>query len=163
MVMRRRRAWADTRFAGVTLGAPGTLNTDLLAGLAATETKTVSRILVDLTMSPPVTNSQQDRSNILDVGIAVVSAEVFSIGNLPDPDTPADYPQAGWVYVSSKGVLKYNMAVNSDLLVVAHFATDLRGQRKVDRGVLALIIMNTGVDGSDNVDIWGRVRALCLT
>ena len=160
--MRRRRAWADTRFTQVSLAAPGTLNTDLLAGLAATETKTVSRILVDLKMFPPVTNSLADRSNTVDIGIGVMSAEAFAIGNLPDPDNTNDYPQAGWIYAATQGVWKQGEA---GILEVhpAHFVVDLRGQRKVDRGILTMVIINAGENGNDNVDIFGRVRALCLT
>ena len=162
MVMRRRRAWSDTRYAGNTLAASGTSVADLLSGLAATETKTVSRILIDLWMFAPVTNTSADRVNTVDVGIGVVSKEAFDIETLPDMNAVADYPQAGWVYVNTQVVYKYSDA-EGNYQIPAHFKADIRGQRKVDRGVLYISILNIGINGSDNIDIFGRVRALCLT
>jgi len=164
MVMRRRRAWSDTRFAGIALVSGSTNKTDLLSGLSPTETKTVSRVLIDLWVYPPVTNGEADRSNSIDVAIGVVSLEAFNLETLPDANAVADYPQAGWVYVNTQPVLKYLHALGqSNEVIGAHFKADIRGQRKVDRGVLFMTILNIGVNGSDDVDIWGRVRALCLT
>ena len=45
---RRRRAWADT-IINVSLANNGSHLVNLLTGLAAADTKTVSRILVDIT------------------------------------------------------------------------------------------------------------------
>ena len=107
MVMRRRRAWGDTRIAGTLLASSATLKFDLLPNLAAADTKTVSRILIDLTVGVPVNNdSSVDRENVVDVGIGVVSNEAFIAETLPDMDAVADYPQAGWVYLATKPVTK---------------------------------------------------------
>lgn len=164
MTMRRRRAWSDQRVLGTLLAASGTIKLDLLANLGATETKTATRVIMDLHAYPPVTNALNvDRSNLVDVAIGVVSAEAFTAETLPDPDAAGDYPQAGWLYVASKPVLKYADSGGPLVIVGAQFTVDLRAQRKVDRGVLFLTVLNIGVNGSDAVEVWGRVRTLCLT
>ena len=163
MVMRRRRAWSDTRFAGTVVASSAVDNRDLLVGLAATETKTVSRILIDVEAHYLVNNDiTVDRENVIDIGIGVVSREAFDLATLPDMDAVADYPQQGWVYVATLGM--YRMASAAQLFIgTAHFKADIRGQRKVDRGVLFMSILNIGTNGGDSVNLWGRVRALCLT
>jgi len=162
MVMRRRRAWADTRKAGVLIVASGNITDDLLLGLAAAETKTVTRILLDLWFILPVNNSFADRENVVDIGIGVVSREAFDLGTLPDPGTVADYPQQGWLYLATQVVSRAADATGV-IWQHAHFKADIRGQRKVDRGVLFSTLENVGVVGADAVTVYGRIRALCLT
>ncbi len=163
MVMRRRRAWADTRFSGQLLVASGTTKDDLLAGLSPSDVKTVTRILVDLYMAYPVGNDVAvDRENSIDVGIGVVSQEAFDLETLPDMNAVADYPQQGWVYIATAPVWRTSMA-GAFVAESAHFKADIRAQRKVDRGVLFLSILNIGNIGLDSVFLTGRVRALCLT
>ena len=147
------------------MNLPGgnTRKEDLLAGLSAADTKTITRLLIDVWVHFPVTNSFQDRANALDVGIGVVSQEAFDLETLPDPDAVGDYPQMGWIYVATQPVLKYVEGTGIGVVIPAHFKADIRGQRKVDRGVLFMLLQNIGVNGNDSVDIWGRVRALCLT
>ena len=146
------------------MASSGTIKKDLLAGLTATETKTVSRILINLQVFNPVTNALNvDRSNVIDVGIGVCSKEAFDLETLPDMDNEADYPQAGWVYIDTQVTLKYADSGGPLVIVGALFKADIRGQRKVDRGVLYASILNVGVNGADSVEVWGRIRALCLT
>jgi len=146
------------------LASSATNKKDLLAGLAATDTKTVTRVLIDLHMIRPVTNSFQNRENVIDVGIGVVSSEAFALETLPDPDVETDYPQMGWVYANTQVVWQLKDSTDNIALGMnAHFKADIRGQRKVDRGILFMVISNIGVQGSDNVVLYGRVRALCLT
>jgi len=161
MVMRRRRAWSDT-LVSATLAASATLKFDLLATLTPSDTKTVTRVVLDITATPPVTNSLADRVNVVHVGIGVVSLEAFNLETLPDMNAVADYPQQGWLYVATQRVFKQAEAGILTILP-AHFSVDLRAQRKVDRGVLFMSLLNIGNNGVDNVDWFGRVRALCLT
>jgi len=161
VTQRRRRAWSDT-IVLVSLASGGTQNFDLLAGLAATETKTVSRILIDLTVITSVSTDESEASANIFVGIGVVSAEAFTAGVLPDMPSPTDYPQQGWLYIANK---PWQQAVHTTgvALVTPHFEADIRGQRKVDRGVLFLTVDNIVLDGSVTLRVTGRVRALCLT
>jgi len=160
--MRRRRAWADTRFAGATIAASATIKSDLLAGLAATETKTVSRIIGDVSFFRLVAAAETDFASSVDVAIGVVSKEAFDLETLPDPDATSDYPQQGWMYVSTQPVWQI-AAADGLVSTAARFAFDIRGQRKVDRGVLFMTFLNISITNGPTLTIVGRVRALCLT
>ena len=163
MVMRRRRAWSDTRFSDIQLVNSNTNKKDLLAGLTPADTKTVTRVLVDLSVSY-ASSFAQDGSNSIDIGIGVVSQEAFDLETLPDPNAVADYPQQGWLYVATKRCVSFFTTSTGVTVIPALFQVDLRAQRKVDRGVLFMVILNTADEGgSATVFIHGRVRALCLT
>ena len=163
MVMRRRRAWADTRFADLSILDAATSKSDLLAGLTPADTKTVTRVLVDLTFGY-VSSFAQDGSNTIDVGIGVVSQEAFDLETLPDPNAIADYPQQGWLYVATKRCMQTFLTSTGLHLIPAVFQVDIRAQRKVDRGVLFMVLQNNAAEGlSATVRVYGRVRALCLT
>jgi len=155
---RRRRAWADT-IVSSNLVASATSKHDLLAGLSPMDTKTVSRILVDLSAAvDPANVTSMDV--FWHIGIGVTSKEAYDLETLPDPDAVADYPQSGWVYVGSKRVWLNN---GGTIHHIAELQLDLRGQRKVDRGVLFLTMTNIGVNGGGSFRVLGRIRALCLT
>jgi len=155
---RRRRAWADTRLANF-LAAGGVQNKfDLLVDLAPTETKTVTRILVDLLFAYQGVDTHRVAS--IDLGIGVVSREAFDLGTFPDANTASDYPQNGWLYVATKRV----QFVPSAWMDPAVFTADLGAQRKVDRGVLFMTFTQQLVIGTvEDIRVYGRVRALCLT
>jgi len=164
MVMRRRRAWADTRIVSNVIDLNEQSQTDLLAGLSPTETKTVSRVLIDMMFM--YLGDELDESNLaVDMGIGVVSKEAFDLGTLPDANAVGDYPQQGWLYVATQAMSVSLPALGGVHRTNAHFKVDIRGQRKVDRGVLFMTTNASLVDGTDPgfiVQI-GRVRALCLT
>ena len=161
MVTRRRRAWADTRFAGVGIATGTENNTDLLLGLAAADVKTITRLVGSLQLTfDPANNS--DMHAVCDVGIGVVSREAFDLSTLPDLDAVADYPQQGWVYAATSVV--YRSAGPTGLYdLSARFDFDIRAQRKVDRGVLFMSVLQTSITGGFTLTLTGRVRALCLT
>ena len=161
MVMRRRRAWSDTIVLS-SLAGGGSVTFDLLEFLTPTETKTVSRILVDLTAILATATDETEFSANIFVGIGVVSLEAFTAGVLPDAIFPTDYPTQGWVYVNNKPMVQ-SLHPTGVFMLPAHFEADLRGQRKVDRGVLFLTVNNILLTSSATVRIVGRVRALCLT
>ncbi len=165
MVMRRRRAWADTRFTAQAIANAATVKSDLLVGLSSTETKTVTRILGDLHFSADAL-AEVEYQQVVDVGIGVVSKEAFDLETLPDMDAVADYPQNGWVYIATQ--LCYQSLPTGGTPTAmwrgdARFVFDIRAQRKVDRGVLFLSLLNVGVGSSTGMEVTGRVRALCLT
>ncbi len=165
MVMRRRRAWADTRFPGTTIANNAERKDNLLLDLAATETKTVSRVLIDLWCSYSEANENESH-NVVDVSVGVVSAEAFALGTFPDADATPEYPQQGWLYVATQPVMQAlptGAAVTAMWRMDAHFKADVRGQRKVDRGVLFMVISNVQVTNGTTITVTGRVRALCLT
>ena len=163
VTQRRRRAWSDT-ILNTTLAIGGAFTGDLLAGLEAQETKTVARILLDIWAFPDATD-QSEAAAFFHFGIGVGSAEAFVAGVLPDPDIVADYPTLGWVYVASKPVLQGLPIVSGGggvTRLTVHINEDLRGQRKVDRGVLYMTAVSRAITGVVTIRVVGRVRALCL-
>ena len=158
VTQRRRRAWSDTRFAGL-VATPGTqFPGDLLLTLTPADTKTVTRIILEMMFFSVNVDTQREFS--VDLGVGVVSREAFDLGTLPDPNTVGDYPQQGWLYVATKPVV----FVPSAWQHPAIFQADLKAQRKVDRGVLYMsFTQNVIVGTSANLRVYGRVRALCLT
>jgi len=162
MVMRRRRAWGDTRFAGAAIGASATVASNLLIGLPGTTTQTVTRIIGDITFFGIVTDTEVDALNVVEVGIGVVSNEAFALETLPDPGAVGDYPQQGWLYVATQPVIQVVHA-NGLFRTDARFVFDIRAQRKVDRGILFMLFENVAITGAKSLTMVGRVRALCLT
>ena len=164
MVMRRRRAWSDTLIQSAAMDLSEQSKDDLLVGLAATETKTVSRILIDM-MFFYAEDETAESVIMVHMGIGVVSKEAFDLGTFPDANAVADYPQQGWLYVASKPITQTLPGAGGIHRVDAHFQADIRGQRKVDRGVLFMTTNAVLLVGTDpgNIVRAGRVRALCLT
>ena len=149
-------------YPGNTIAANGEDRKDLLVGLTAADTKTVVRVIGHLDMQHPI-GDDSEGSNTVDVAIGVTSREAFDLGTLPDPDNVADYPMVGWLYMATKLVSQH---VNGTTGVWRHNATfdfDIRASRKVDRGVLWITILNKSFTGGNSIEIFGRVRALCLT
>ena len=162
--MARTRAWADTIFVGGAISDKNTVVTNLLADALTNDTLTAVRIIVDLYIDHGV-DETADLSNALHVGIGVCSVEAFGIGvtALLRPNTQADYPPRGWLYVASARVLQHiGTGADADRSG-ARFQADLRSMRKIDKGILFLAVSQTAIFGAANVDLWGRVRVLCLT
>jgi len=164
---RRRRSWADSRFANLVSSGGELTLTDLLEDLPG-ETRTVTRLIVDLTcgLSP---SDENEGMQVIDCGIGVVSREAFDLGitAIPDPFTDTDFPTLGWLYVATRPItqaLPTGGTVVTMWREAAVFQADLRAQRKVDRGVLFLRLSNTALLGTAlSIRVTGRVRALCLT
>jgi len=165
MVDRRRRAWADSRFATFVTTADQ-VKTDLLAGLAATETKTVTRVIIDMHFNLFET-SENEATQVIDLAIGVVSREAFDLGTFPDANATGDYPQTGWLYVATKPVMSTvpgGGTAGGIWRIDASFMADIRAQRKVDRGVLYMTYNMLALSGTaQSVRVVGRVRVLCLT
>ena len=126
------------------------------------ENMTCVRLIVDLVMAHDVLSETQDYG-LVHVGVAVASAEAFAAGAVPDPETSADYPREGWLYLASapvgqalpaggQGVWRYD----------AKFKADIRAARKVDRGVLYMILNLVNITNIPSAVVAGRVRSLFL-
>ncbi len=159
---RRRRAWADVRYSDRVVNSSGEASDNILALLSPTETKPVSRILIQCHVGVSPT-SEAEFHQVIDRSIAVISKEAFDLSTFPDADAVADYPQQGWVYIATLPVIQ-SLSGSSLYRLDAEFKADVRGQRKVDRGVLYAQFTNNNVSGTaTNLVITGRIRALCLT
>jgi len=160
----RNRAWADSVFNGAQILDEGTSLTNLLLNAPTVDTLTVVRLVLDLYVSHGVDEAATDESNAISVGIGVSSVEAFNQGidALPEPQFGIEYPPRGWLYVATKPARQ--MSVTTGFLQeTAMFQADLRAMRKIDKGILFLAVQNNAIFGTGDVDLWGRVRALCLT
>ena len=160
----RGRTWADVRLNGNALVAGTPLEVNILNVSTPADTITVVRILVDLWVLYTANITVTDSLSIVDVGIGVTSAEAFAAGGaaLPSPVVVTQFPPRGWLYVASQPVLEKaeSAGVISEW---TRFQADLRAMRKIDKGVLFMVMHNTNITVGGSMQIVGRVRALCLT
>ena len=167
MASTRNRAWADLRLVAETLNLTGSLLDNLLEVAPTVDTLTAVRIVGDLTVEFDPTSTHSDQLNVIDVGIGVASQEAFALGTtaLPDPRTQADYPPRGWLYINTQPVMNSIDATNQAIATrPARFQFDIRSMRKIDKGVLYLLIQSSAGKGSGVTTlVSGRVRTLCLT
>ena len=160
----RGRAWADFRIIGTALVA-GTPNVSNLLGNAPVEdTLTAVRIVLDVTVQYLVSTTIVDSLSIVDIGIGVASTEAVLAGfaALPRPDDGTNFPPRGWLYVASQPVSQQAESTGV-ISTVARFQADLRSMRKIDKGVLFMVITNTNITVGGAMQMTGRVRTLCLT
>ena len=163
----RSRGWSDERFIGDTLVSGVAFTRDLLGDAPDSDTNTVERIIGNFEIGYVVSSTPSDSLSIVEVGIGVSSVEAFNLAlavGLPRPDVQVQYPPRGWLYVQSKSVRQVVSTSGDGLVDVwATFSFDLRGKRKVDKGVLFLIIVQTDISVGGAMLVIGRVRTLCLT
>ena len=161
---RRRRAWADQRFASQVIASGSQVVFDLLANAPTIDTMTVARIIGYLQVEQDPSGDNEGSQSI-DVGIGVSSVEAFTIGPtaLPDPFSETEYPPRGWLYVASKQA-SLRLVSGGGTPTPAIFEFDLGAMRKIDKGVLFLYVRNTASLGTAfTVHLSGRVRSMCLT
>jgi len=164
MVSRRNRAWADIRYAGVVIAATAVNKFDLLLDAPTMDTLTAVRLIGDLTVQYRIATTLVDSLSIVDVGVGVASVEAFAAGgsSLPSPSIQSQYPPRGWIYVDSQPVSQ--KAESTGVLErVARFQFDIRAMRKIDKGVLFMIVEQNDITVGGAMEIIGRTRVLCLT
>ena len=161
----RNRAWADTRFGGVSLVAGTPLVSNLLTDAPTVDSLTVIRLVGHLDIQYTPTTTVADSLSTVDIGIGVASVEAVAGGQtvLPSPTVSTQYPPRGWLYVAT---LPCSQLITTDGGIIDHhaeFKFDLRAMRKIDKGVLFSVISNANVLIGGVMNITGRIRALCLT
>ena len=57
---------------------------------------TVMRIIIGMDIMPTVRDSGEG-DQVVTLGIGVMSNEAIGASQLPDPETPGDFPQSGWL------------------------------------------------------------------
>ncbi len=157
----RNRAWADTIVEEVLVATGGTFQLDLLADAPVSDTLTAVRIVLDIEAGTSITGGG-DFTNLVSLGIGVSSVEALSAGgaSLPAPNVTDEYPPRGWLYIASK--LAWTTSAQTARRN-AIFQADLRSMRKVDKGRLFMRIVNLNMTGMESINVYGRVRVLCLT
>ena len=160
--MPRPRAWSDTLL-GINIDG-GQLSFNLLSNLAASDTKTVVRLVGEITFFPSVGVTTGETVQAIDIGVMVVSGEAFTAGVFPDPETDSDTPTLGWLFRTRVGQFVDSSATIPDSWHTPVVRFDIRAGRKVDRGVLVMVMDKSVLDGvAHTLRVVGIVRALCLT
>ena len=161
----RPTAWGDTLMSVLIPSAAQMSPLNLLSALTPSDTITVARLIIHLTVVPANLATAGQATQLVDIGIGVAAAEAFNAGVLPDPNVAGDVPARGWLY-ADRLVCAHESP--SGTLEWGHYSEvrlDLRASRKVDRGILYIVANNSFLEGgaSFSVRLIGRVRALCLT
>ncbi len=166
--MARPLAWADSLFniSLITEGA-GNVSGDLLATLTPSDTITVMRLIIHLTLMPQNLSDNIDGTVAVDLGIGVAALEAFTAGVVPDPDNPSETPARGWLW-RDRMVMTANHITGPpahDTYQVQEVRADIRAMRKVDRGVLYMRTIAREMNATDfaPVRIVGLIRVLCAT
>ena len=161
----RHRTWADRRVnAVVAVGGGGTIIENLLLNAPTLDTITVVRLVGYLECVQSSLNESEYTQSI-DIGIGVSSVDAFNVGvsALPSPTVETEYPPRGWLYAGQRTVMQTQTPTGM-VRNLPIFEFDLRAMRKIDKGVLFLVIRNEDIDGTtSSIRVIGRVRALCLT
>ena len=158
----RARAWGDTLVSTTLTGAQ--VNLDLLADLAAADTKTVVRLVGHLTFVPAEEGTAGHTVQVMSMGIQVVAAEAFAASVVPDPNVGGDVPVRGWLWRDRavEYIETTNNAATPWFFPEVRF--DLRAMRKVDRGVLVFTVnKDVPLGVAHDLRMQGIIRALCLT
>ena len=136
------------------------MNIELLKAVSDPEKRgcTLVRTIIKLAFreTPPGVASG---SQIIDVGIGLVSVDARVAGALPDPAAAGDFPVTGWIYRSR--VLVPAEALGTGYVQPVIIQEDLRSQRKLDRADPVLIVDSTTDEGAElTVRIVGIIRML---
>ena len=168
MVSRRRVAWCDFLM-GFSLADAVVQLDNLLSNAPVSDTLTVTRIIGDFkaSMSP---SSEAESLLMVDCGIGVINQEAFDLGTgvgIPNPTVEDSTPPRGWLYAHREMVLQTIPSGATPAAMwreTGHFKFDLRGQRKVDKGVLYMWIEQNDLLGSTaTLSFVGRIRVLFKT
>jgi len=168
MVSRRRVAWCDTLLQTGILDAAILLE-NLLVNAPASDTMTVTRIIGDFTVEVPALSEVEIGSSV-DVGIGVINTEAFDLGTgvgIPNPTVEDSTPPRGWLY-AMRHTVKQSLPTGGTPTAMwrerAHFQFDLRGQRKIDKGVLYMWVEQNAFEGTGmSLSVVGRIRTLFKT
>ena len=93
----------------------------------------------------------------MNFGIGISSREAFNAGVFPDPEIATDKPSRGWLW--RHHLLASQNGTGTPIVSVVH--ADIRGARKIEDGIVYLIVANTPVIGTTfTASVQGIVRQL---
>ncbi len=168
MVSKRRVAWCDFLM-GFTLADAAVQLDNLLVNAPASDTITVTRIIGDFLVMPSPTSESEALLGV-DCGIGVINKEAFDLGTgvgIPNPTVEDSTPPRGWLYAARQPMflsIPGGATAGGYGLIPAHFKFDLRGQRKVDKGVLYMWLEQNDFAGTpQTLQVQGRIRVLFKT
>jgi len=168
MASKRHVAWCDFLMAFTMADAAIRLD-NLLINAPASDTLTVTRIIGDFMVFPEAT-SEVEGTYAVDCGIGVVNSEAFDLGSgvgISNPTVEDSTPPRGWLYAGRQPVflsIPGGGTAGGHGMLAGHFKFDLRGQRKVDKGVLYMWLEQNDNSGTpQTLRCIGRIRTLFKT
>jgi len=153
---RRRREWVTTRIAEV--GGDAAQDSERLLPVADIEKgMTLVRMVIGFDIVPDGPSVSSLNSMNVSCGVGIVSEEAIASGALPDPNTSADNPLTGWLWLW-RGIVFEDIRAGHPRIDM-----DIRSQRKLMYGSPLFIVdynLNSGVDFS--TELIGYIRCLYL-
>ena len=159
--MPRRTTWLDNHISqGIASGGQGKVRLagTGTAGSEVTRGQTVTRIIINPLSLFSNTVAGAWGVQAVHMGIGVSSLEAFNTsGALPDPETPGEAPASGWLWKTEFMVSQNGISMDP----VQRMIVDIRSQRKMDQGVLFLVVSNVSAFGTTfTVNVHGYARTL---
>ena len=157
---RRKMFWVD-RLLNQDVASDGEVHLDLITG------ESIAGVLTDLTLIRTILcldihyslHDAGEGYQNWNMGIFVQSREAAAANIAPDPNVAADHPQAGWVFRCG-GVI-HGFAADQPAAAVRTVERDIRAMRKLNRGVLSMILNNDPATGvASSIRFTGIVRCL---
>ncbi len=156
--MPRATDWVDTVLAPASVPTGLSTNVRLDGALSQADLRgaTLIRTIVSMSLSTGTVSGAWGLQ-MAHIGVAITGQEAFAAGVFPDPQTSADKPPRGWIYRNSAPVHQNGVGVPISTWLQA----DIRGARKIEAGVLYLIVDNVTVNGTSfSLVIRGLIRCL---
>ena len=156
--MPRRSMWHDSPLSmSVTSGAQN--EEDLWSETDADmRGHTVVRVIINVDLAS-TTVSGAWGTQLVDLGIGMISTEAIGASVFPDPNIDSERPQGGWMYRTRRIVAQNGTGTP----VVYTVGADIRSARKVDQVKLFLIVNNNVNRGTSfAIDVSGMIRVLSL-
>jgi len=153
----RRTAWQD-RLVNASITSGGNLENDVMSDLSKDENRgsTIVRVIGDLTMYSATTAGAWGAQN-LDIGLGILERDAMIAGIVPDPNNSTDSPARGWLFRTRCTV--FQNGVGTPIGIKCMF--DIRAQRRVNAGTLAVMYTNTNAIGASfTVLVSGIFRVL---
>ena len=156
--MARPTDWVDTIIAPSAFASGLQTNASLVADLTAADLRgtTVVRTLVRLGLASSTVAGAWG-VNRIDLAIGICSREAFAAGVFPDPNVGSEKPPRGWLWRTS--VLASQNGSGGP--IVTDVIADIRGGRKIENGVVYLVVNNSNFVGTTfSILVQGLVRLL---
>ncbi len=159
---RRRTNWIDQTVIQTVVAGGTTQEIDLLSDASPSELEglTVVRTLIDLTVTPAAAPGAFVIQLPMIAG-AIINDEADAAGALPDLLNDTDYPNRGYVFKMTAGVVGAN-PTEEEFGHVARFTADIRAMRKLETSTRYLLLLaNLNVTGTAiTVQFAGLIRTL---
>jgi len=158
-----RTFWSDQLFSDDVVNG-GQFVLTLIPSFSAAEQRltgiTLMRTIIGLDIGYTVHDSGEG-SQIVDIGMAIVSQEAFAASVISDPNIANEHPTRGWIFRARGRV--FGFAASQPVVFTWRLDRDIRARRKLDNGEAIVIITNNASEGAaGTIRATGLIRTLWL-